>query len=79
MRIGEIVCRQAVSVGEAVQVGHRGIRDDVGVIGVFLGDNEDVAKVDALTGRRRGIVLCNRLGLRRRTQAQAIETGRQTD
>ncbi len=55
MRIGEIVCRQAVSVGEAVQVGHRGIRNDVGVIGVFLDDNEDVAKADALTGRRRGI------------------------
>jgi len=55
MRVGEVVCRQTVSVGEAVQVGHRGIRDDVGVIGVFLDDKEDVAKADARTGRRRGI------------------------
>jgi hypothetical protein len=55
MRVGEIVCRQAVLVGKAVQVRHRGIGDDVTVISVFLDDNEDVAKVHALSGRRRGV------------------------
>jgi hypothetical protein len=55
MRVGEVVCRQSVLVGEAVQVGHRGISDDIGEIGVFLDDNEHMAKTDALTGRRRGI------------------------
>ncbi len=52
MRVGEVVCREAVLVGEAVQVGHRGISDDVGVIGIFLDEDEDMAKADALTGRR---------------------------
>ena len=55
MRVGEVVCREAELVGEAIQIGHRGISDDVGEVGVFLDDNEDVAKTDALTGRRRGI------------------------
>ena len=53
MRVGEVICREAVLVGEAVQVGHRGISDDVGVIGIFLDDDEDVAKAHALAGRRR--------------------------
>ena len=55
MRVGEIVCREALLVGEAVQVGHRGISDDVGVVGVFLDDDEDMAEAHALTGRRRGL------------------------
>ncbi len=50
---GEVVCREAVLIGEAVKIGHRGISDDVTVIGVFLDDNEDVAKPHARSGRRR--------------------------
>ena len=50
MGVGEVICREAVLVGEAVQVRHRGICDDVTVIGVFLDDNEDVAKPHALGG-----------------------------
>ena len=53
MRVGEVVCREAVLAGEAVEVGHRGIGDDVTVIGVLLDDNEDMAKPHALSGRRR--------------------------
>ena len=52
MRVGEVVCREAILVAEAVQVGHRGISDDVGVIGIFLDEDEDMAEADALTGRR---------------------------
>jgi len=52
MRVGEVVCRQAELVGEAVQVGHRGISNNVGVVGVFLDDDEYVAEAHALTGRR---------------------------
>jgi len=52
MRVGEIVCREGILVGKAVQVWHRGIGDDVGVIGVFLDDDQDVAKTHALAGRR---------------------------
>jgi hypothetical protein len=55
MGVGEVICREAVLVGEAVQVGHRGITDDVAVIGVFVDDNEDVAKTHALAGRRRSV------------------------
>lgn len=53
MRVGEVVCRQAVLAGEAVQVGHRGISDYIGVAGVFLDDDEDMAEPHARTGRRR--------------------------
>ena len=55
MRVGEVVCSQAVLVGEPIQVRHRGISDDIGEVGVFLDDNEHVAKPHALTGRWRGI------------------------
>lgn len=55
MCVCEVVCRKTVLVGKGVQVGHRGISDDVTVIGVFLDDNEDVAKRHTLTGRRRGV------------------------
>ena len=55
MGVGEIVRGQAVLVGQAVQVGHGRAGDNVGVIVVFLDDNEDVAKAHILSGRRRGL------------------------
>ncbi len=55
MGVGEIVRGQAVLVGQAVQVGHGRAGDNVGVIVVFLDDDEDVAKAHILSGRRRGL------------------------
>ena len=56
MPVGEIVCGQAALVGEAVQVGHGRASDDVGVIVIFLDDNEDVAEAHPLlAGRRRSL------------------------
>ena len=51
MDVREIVCGQAVLVGEAVQVGHGRVCNDVAVIVVFLDNNEYVAEARALTGR----------------------------
>jgi hypothetical protein len=48
MRISEIVCRETVLTDQAVQVRHRGTSDNVGVIGVFLDDNEDVTETHLL-------------------------------
>jgi len=60
MRVSEIACRETVLTDQAVQVRHRGTSDNVGVIGVFLDDNEDVAETHVLArrGRRRRSVGC---------------------
>ncbi len=80
MRVGEVVCREAVLVGEAVQVGHRGISDDVGVIGIFLDEDEDMAKADALTGRRWSPGdLSNAIGLANTQKANASNRNRAAD
>jgi len=80
MRVGEVVCREAVLVGEAVQVGHRGISDDVGVIGIFLDEDEDMAKADALTGRRWSPGdLSNAIGLANAQKENASNRNRAAD
>jgi len=54
MRVGEVIRRETVLVGEAVQIGQRRIGDHVTEIGVFLDDKEDMAKAHGRRGRRRG-------------------------
>jgi len=50
MRVSKIVCREAVFADEAVQVRHRRTGDNVGVVGVFLDDDEDMTEAHVLTG-----------------------------
>jgi hypothetical protein len=45
MQVGVVIGGEAVLIGQAVEEGHGGIADDVGIAGVFFDNDEDVAKL----------------------------------
>ena len=45
MQVGIVIRGESVGIGEAVEIGHRGTADNVGVAGVFLKNNKNVAEL----------------------------------
>ena len=56
MPVGVVIRGQTILIREAVQIGHRGVSDHIGIIMIFFDHNKYVAEADAfLPGRWRSL------------------------